>query len=142
MESGTAALGSALPASPLNNGELQPVFDAMLANAMRICEAEYGMLWIYEADGFRPVALHGLPPALAAERQPYMGYPPDPELPLNRVAHTKGIVHIADITKEPGYIKGYRVLTSLSDAGGARTLVLVPMLKENALVGAIAIYRQ
>jgi len=120
------------------------VFDAMLANATRICEANFGMLWLYEGGGLRPVALHGLPPALAAERQPDMvTRPDDPEYPpLGQLIRTKEIVHIADITKEPGYAEGRRGLTSLANAGGARTLLLVPMLKENALVGTIAIYRQ
>jgi GAF domain-containing protein len=141
QQTATSEVLSVISSSP---GELKPVFDAMLANATRICEANFGMLWLYDDDGLRPVALRGLPPALAAERQPNMvARPDDPEYPpLAQLIRTKQIVHIADITKEPGYTKGYRGLTSLANAGGARTLLVVPMLKENALVGAIAIYRQ
>jgi signal transduction histidine kinase len=123
-------------------GELEPVFDAMLANATRICEAKYGMLWLSEGGGFRPVALHGLPPALAAERQRDMILRPDPDHPFSRLIHTKQVVHVDDITAEPAYIRGFRPLVSLVDIGGARTLLMVPMLKEQELVGAIAIYRQ
>ncbi|HYU53417.1 MAG TPA: GAF domain-containing protein, partial [Gemmatimonadaceae bacterium] len=114
----------------------------MLANAVCICQAKFGMLLLCESGGFRPVALHDLPDALASQRQPDVILPLDPEIPPGQLARTKQIVHIADITKEPGYIRGHPTITSLADAGGARTLLLVPMLKENDLVGGIAIYRQ
>jgi signal transduction histidine kinase len=123
-------------------GELQPVFEAMLANATRICEARYGMLWLSEGDGFRSVALHDVPPELADERGRENIIRPGPEIPLGQLARRRQLIHIADITAEPGYTKGYRPLVALADIGGARTLLLVPMLKENNLVGAIAIYRQ
>src|SRR5205085_2764003 len=80
--------------------------------------------------------------ALAKERRREMVWRPHAEAPLARLAGTKRIVHIADITSEPGYLKGYQPVVSLADLGGARTLLLVPMLKKDDLVGAIAIYRQ
>jgi GAF domain-containing protein len=123
-------------------GELEPVFDAMLANAIRLCEAKFGMLWLFERDGFRPVALHGLPPALAAQRPRDMIVRPEPDRPMGRLADTKRIVHIVDLTAEPAYVSGYPPLVSLVDAGGARTLLMVPMLKDEELLGFIAIYRQ
>src|SRR5262249_14857872 len=92
--------------------------------------------------GFRPVALHGLPPALAAERQRDMILRPDPDHPFSRLIHTKQVVHVDDITAEPAYIRGFRPLVSLVDIGGAHTLLMVPILQEQELVGAIAIYRQ
>ena len=113
----------------------------MLANAARICEAKYGLLWLVEADGFRPVAHHGL-------RALETGYPvdrvlrPEPDLPLARLARSKQVVHVLDARTEPAYIRGYPPFLPLIDIGGARTLLLVPMLKEDVLVGAIAIYRQ
>src|SRR5262249_39613949 len=67
---------------------------------------------------------------------------PGPELPLGRIAHTRHIVHIADIRTEPAYVDGSPTFVQLADAGGARTLLLVPMLKEKELIGAISIYRQ
>jgi GAF domain-containing protein len=124
-----------------SRGELQQVFAAMLANAARICEAKYGLLWLVEADGFRPVAHHGL---RALEK----GYPvdrvlrPEPDLPLARLARSKQVVHVLDARTEPAYIRGYPPFVPLIDVGGARTLLLVPMLKADVLVGAIAIYRQ
>src|SRR5262249_26135056 len=123
-------------------GELEPVFQAMLANASRLCEARYGMLWLSDGDGFRSVAMHDVPPELADERERENVIRPGPEIPLGQLARTKRVVHIADSTVEPGYGKGYRPLVALADIGGARTLLLVPMLKEGKLVGTIAIYRQ
>ena len=113
-------------------GALEAVFDSMLANATRICEAEFGFLWLTEGAGFRPVALHGVPRALADEfpREQILRF--DPETPLGRLAETKQLVHVADIRTEPRYIAGFRPLVALAEIGEARTLLLVPMLKDNA----------
>ena len=123
-------------------GDLQPVFDTILKKATRICQARFGMLWLAEGDGLRSVALHGVPPAFAGERQREQIFRFDREIPLGRLVETKRLVHVTDITGEPGYIKGNRALRELAELGRARTLLLVPMLKENVLVGAITIYRQ
>src|SRR5262249_30399630 len=122
-------------------GELEPVFQAMLENATRICEAKFGVMWLCEGEGFRYVALHG-PAAHLEERRREPVIYPGPELPLGRIAHTRQIVHIADIRTEPAYVEGSPTFVQLADAGGARTLLLVPMLKEKELIGAISIYRQ
>jgi len=122
--------------------DLEPVFQSMLENATRICEAKFGMLWQINGDEFRVGALYGVPPALAGERQRDKVFRFDSETPLGRLVGTKGFVHVTDITTEPAYMKGFRPLTQLADVGGARTVLMVPMLKENMLVGAIAIYRQ
>jgi two-component system, NtrC family, sensor kinase len=122
-------------------GELEPVFQAMLENATRICRAKFGVMWLCEGGGFRSVAVHG--PAEHVEwrrRQPVIY--PTPELPLGRITRTRQIVHIADITMEDAYAEGEPTFVQLADAGGGRTLLIVPMLKENDLVGAISIYRQ
>ena len=123
-------------------GELEPVFEAMLANATRICGAKFGVLWLGEGDGFRSVAMHGLPPAHVEERQREPVIRPGPEDPLGRLSRTKQVVHIADLREEEAYIKGYPPLRAVVDDGGGRTLLVVPMLKDNDLVGAIAIYTQ
>jgi GAF domain-containing protein len=122
-------------------GELEPVFEAMLENAIRLCEAKFGMLWIAESDGFRSVALHGVPPELAETRQADGVVHFRPEVPFGRLIDTNRLVHIADLTREPGYITGFKPLVDLVDIGGARTLLLVPMLKGSELIGAFAIYR-
>jgi GAF domain-containing protein/CheY-like chemotaxis protein len=123
-------------------GELAPVFDSILQNATRICEARFGMLWLTEGDGFRSVATHGLPPALAGTREREPVIRPGPTIPLARLASTRQLLQVPDITAEPGYRDGYQPLVALADIGGARTLLLVPMLKEDELIGAMAIYRQ
>jgi GAF domain-containing protein/DNA-binding response OmpR family regulator len=125
-----------------SSGELAPVFQAMLENATRICEARFGLMWLTEGDGFRSVAMHGLPEALAGEREREPIIRPGVEIPLGRLARAKQVMQVADITTEPGYRDGYQPLVALADRGGARTLLLVPMLRESELVGAIAIYRQ
>src|SRR5262245_23328252 len=118
-------------------GDLQPVFEAMLANATRICGAKFGALWLCEGDGFRAVGRYGLPPALAEwlTREPVLH--PNPERALERLRQTHKAVQITDIMAEQPYRDGV-----LARFGGARTLVSVPMLKENELIGAISIYRQ
>jgi len=81
-------------------GELKPVFETMLANATRICQAKFGVRWVAEDDGFRSVATHGLPPAHVEERrhEPLIG--PHPQDPLSHLARTKQVVHIADLREE------------------------------------------
>jgi hypothetical protein len=108
----------------------------MLENATRICEARFGVMWLCEGGGgFRSVAMHG-PAAHVEERRREPVIYPGPELPLGRIAHTRQIVHIADIRTEQAYLEGSPTFVQLADAGGARTLLLVPMLKEKELIGA------
>src|SRR5271166_5417560 len=116
-------------------GELAPVFDAMLANAVRLCEASFGNLLLYEGDVFRHVALHNAPPAWAAKQQRDPVAPRGTARFLYSVADTKQIVHVADLAAE-------NPDEPIAVIAGARTLLIVPMLKESALVGVIAIYRQ
>jgi signal transduction histidine kinase/putative methionine-R-sulfoxide reductase with GAF domain len=122
-------------------GDLKPVFQTMLENATRICQAKFGVMWLCEGKGFRSVAVHG-PPAHVEKRRRKPVIYPGPELPLGRIARTRQIVHVADIRTEQAYIEGSATFVPLVDDGGARTLLSVPMLKDNALVGAISIYRQ
>ena len=140
QQTATADVLKVISSSP---GELEPVFEVMLENATRICEAEFGLLWLTEGAGFRLVALQGVPRALAdkckLQRESILF---DPETPLGRLAETKQLIHVADIRTEPRYIAGFPPLVALAEIGGARTLLLVPMLKDNALAGVISIYRK
>jgi GAF domain-containing protein/DNA-binding response OmpR family regulator/anti-sigma regulatory factor (Ser/Thr protein kinase) len=122
-------------------GELDPVFDAMLANAVRICEATYGVLFRFEDDAWRAAAMFGVPPAFAEywNRGPQR---PGPRTALGRVVETRQTVHIADVTTEPAYVEGEPVFVAAVNLGGFRTILNVPMLRENELVGCFAIYRQ
>src|SRR5262249_30071733 len=117
-------------------GGVKLVFDAMLANATRVCEASYGALWVCEGDGFRNVALHGaLPAGYAAELRRMANFRPHSETPMAQVARTKVTVHTADISTEKAYIDRDPLAVAAVEVAGIRTLLCVPMLKEQELVG-------
>src|SRR5262249_28950755 len=140
QQTATSEVLQVISSSP---GELGPVFEAMLANAIRICEAKFGNLFLYDEGTFRAVAWHGQPAYIENRvRQLPIVVSHEPRVPLARLAKTKRPVHVADLRAEPAYKAGFAPLVTLVDNGGARTLVIVPMLKERTLVGAIAIYRQ
>jgi signal transduction histidine kinase len=131
-QAATAEVLRIISSSP---GDLAPAFEAMLANAVRICEASFGNLLLYEADEFRLVALHNAPPAFADRRRREPVIRPHPDTGLARAARTKQAVQIADTRAGP-------YPSDLVDLAGARTILTVPMLKDEELVGAIGIYRQ
>ena len=122
-------------------GDLEPVFNKMLENATRICGARFGTMTLYEGGGFRTVALYNAPKAYA-DTQLYKVIRPHPESGLSAVEKTHQTVHIDDIRTQPPYIEGNPNVRALADLAGARTLVIVPMLKEDELVGSITIFRQ
>jgi GAF domain-containing protein len=123
-------------------GELEPVFETILANATRICEAKFGILYLRDGEAFRLRALHGAPPAFAEAswRDPVVQ--PGPRTGFGRVIQTKQPVHIVDVTVDPAYAERDPLRVPLVEQAGARSFVIVPMLKENELIGSIAIYRQ
>ena len=123
-------------------GDLQPVFETILSNATRICEAKFGVLFRLEGDAFRAVALHGASPSFAEERRRNPVLRPSPGTGLGRMTATKQTVQIADVQAEPAYQNDPLRRAGFLDRAGARTIITVPMLKEHELVGAIAIYRQ
>ena len=124
-----------------STGELQPVFKSMLDNATRICGANFGTMSLYEDGAFRPVAFYNVPQAYA-EKYADTLIRPHPQGPLGTVARTHEVVHVEDTKSLPVYIEGHPAIVAISDLAGARTIVIVPMLRENELVGTIAIYRQ
>ena len=112
-------------------GDLEPVFAAMLASATRICEAKFGNLFLREGGMFGAVAWHGEPTYVENwRREPLIIKTDDPQIPLARLVETKQRVHVADLRQEAGYKAGFAPLVTLVDRGGARTLLIVPMLKE------------
>ena len=117
------------------------MFAALLENATRICEATFGNLSLYNGETFQNVALHN-PPAGYAERGLGEVIRPHAESGLAYVARTKQLAHIDDIRTQAPYLEGDPAVVGLADVAGARILLIVPMLKETALVGTIAIYRQ
>jgi signal transduction histidine kinase/CheY-like chemotaxis protein/HAMP domain-containing protein len=124
-------------------GDLKPVFETMLANATRLCEAKFGNLFLREGGVFRAVAVHGASSYLdLLRREPVIDVGKFPYAPLARLVETKDVVHVPDVTAERAYIERFPQLVALVESAGARSLLIVPMLKEDELLGAIAIYRQ
>src|SRR5215467_14629255 len=118
-----------------STGQLEPVFNAMLENAVRICGAKFGSLVLFEGDAYRRAALHNAPAAFVEARAR------DPVLPLaaspilSRVAGTKQVTQFADIAAE-------HPEEPIVTLGGARTILSAPMLNDDRVVGVISIYRQ
>jgi two-component system, NtrC family, sensor kinase len=140
QQTATADVLKVISASP---GELESVFRAMLENAVRFCEAQFAQLFLYEpeANHFRAVGTLDVPPMWAE----YLGenpIPASPKVPLGRAAITRQPIHVVDIRADEAYIEGFPPLVKLVELAGARTLLVMPMLKEQSLVGAIGIYRQ
>jgi signal transduction histidine kinase len=137
QQTATSEVLQVISSSP---GELGPVFEAMLQNAVRICEAKFGNMWVREGDKFRVVAIHGAPQEY---RDAMLSDPlvlPDPESTMGRLVSTGQVVQIDDIAAAPTY--GMRARIATIELAKAHTLVAVPMLKEKEVVGIIGIYRQ
>jgi GAF domain-containing protein len=141
QQTATADVLKVISSSP---GDLEPVFNAMLANATRICEATIGTLYLYEGTNFRGVALHH-------SKQSYVDYwqrysviemKKNSGVPLERLVNTKQVVHIPDLRTDQSYLTKNERIVALADVGGVRTFVAVPMLKEGELIGSINMYRQ
>ena len=140
QQTATSEVLKVISSSP---GELEPVFNAMLENATKICRAKYGVMFLLENDAFRTRAMCGVPRALAEERQRNPVVRPSPGTGVGRVLRTKKTVHIADVLKEPEYLNVPEGFTKpgIVQFHGARTELAVPMLKDDELVGTIVIYR-
>ena len=139
QQTATSEVLKVISSSP---GDLEPVFNTMLENATRICEAVSGTLYLCEADGFRPVATNNTSAEYAEVRQSDRLLRPPPDVPLGRVAVTKQPYQVADVRTTPSYIEGVPDFAIAVDRGGHRTALAVPMLKDNELIGGITLRRQ
>ena len=137
QQTATSLVLQVISSSP---GELEPVFEAMLANATRLCGAKFGILNLYDGEAFTNAAFHGVPEALHARLHELIR--PHPRSGLAEIARTRQVVQIEDITARLPYRELSPAVVALADLGGARTLLLVPMLQDDKLIGAIGIYRQ
>jgi signal transduction histidine kinase len=125
-----------------SSGELDRVFQAMLENAVRICDAAFGNIYRWEGESFRLLATHKTPPAFAEARR-RSPLRPGPETPLARMIASKTIIHLADAVVDPSYAEQRDpAVAAAVEIGGVRSALLVPMLKENELVGSFTVYRQ
>src|SRR5262245_40031251 len=140
QQTATSEVLQVISSSP---GELEPVFNALLANATHICEAAFGNLFLREGSIFRSVAIHStIGHADSWLRDPVLDLRDNPGVPLERVALTKQIVHIPDLRTDPSYIGKNARMVTFVEIAGARTYLVVPMLKEGEIVGTINMYRQ
>jgi GAF domain-containing protein len=124
-----------------SSGEVKPVFEAILNKAVRICDAKFANLSLYDGEAFRAAAFHNVSPeyAEARLRQPWR---PHPRSGGAKIVRTKQPVQIDDVRTSSAYHEGDWNVRALVDVGGARTLLLVPMVKDNVLVGLIGIYHK
>ena len=141
QQTATSEVLKVISSSP---GDLEPVFNAMLANATRICEATIGTLYLYEGTNFRGVALHHSKQSYVDywQRYPVIEMKKSSGVPLERLVNTKQVVHIHDLRTDQSYLAKNERIVALADVGGVRTFVAVPMLKEGELIGSINMYRQ
>jgi GAF domain-containing protein len=123
--------------------ELETVFRTILQSATRLCAAKFGTLWLREGDAFRAVAMHDVPRAFAKRRRSEpLVRPSHPDGPLRQVLQTRQAVETPDLTKAPAYRDRDPIVVATVELAKVRTLLGVPMLKDNEVVGAIGIYRQ
>jgi adenylate cyclase len=141
QQTATSEVLKVISSSP---SELKPVFEAILENATRICEAKFGNLFLYADNSFRIAAQKNAPPAYAERwrQRPVLVVGDNPHNPLDRLAASKSVIDMPDLMAEQGYIERDPRFVALVEAAGARTHLAVPMLKDNELVGAISIFRQ
>ena len=138
QQTATSEMLQVISSSP---GELEPVFATMLGNAVRICAAKFGSLYLREGDVFRVTAQHNAPRDFAEERRREPVLRPGPGTGLDRAARSKQVVQIADVEEETAYRSDARAI-ALIKLAGYRTALFVPMLREDELIGVIGIYRQ
>ena len=139
QQTATSEVLSVISSSP---GELEPVFQAMLENAVHICGANFGNIYRWSGDALHLLATHNTPPAFAEARR-NTPFRPGPDTPTGRMVATKGVTQVADLAAEPRFTEqDDRDVRFGVGVGGIRTLLSVPMLKEDELIGAITIYRQ
>ena len=139
QQTATSQVLQVISSSP---GDLEPVFEAMLSNAVRVSGAKFGFMHLYAGGAFRTVAMHNAPPAFAEMRRSNPVFRPGPGTGLDRGVRSKQVVQIPDLKAEQPYREGDPSSFMIVELAGARTLLVVPMLKGDELIGTFAIYRQ
>jgi two-component system, NtrC family, sensor kinase len=139
QQTATSEVLSVISSSP---GELQLVFDAILANATRLCDAKFASLLLSEGDQLRRVSAHNAPASLAEHMKRTPLVRPNPESALGRAALTKQVAQIDDYRTSPAYLARDPLVVASFELGGYRAALAVPMLKDCMLVGVIGIFRQ
>ena len=138
QQTATSEVLQVISSSP---GELAPVFETMLENATRVCGAEFGSMNLVEDGWVRQAALYNAPPAFAAARANAVRRP-HPQGALGKAIESKQVLHVADVRTTRAYLEGAQSTVELAELGGARTIAVVPMLRDNEVIGVITVYRQ
>ena len=138
QQTATAEILQVINASP---GNLTPVFDTMLEKAMRLCEAAFGVLWTYDGERVHAAAHRGVRPAFAEflTRTPHSVGRDNAH---GRLLHGEPVVHIADVMEDEAYRSGDPIRRTLVELGGGRTLLAVPLRKDEEFLGDFVIYRE
>jgi signal transduction histidine kinase len=137
-----AAISEVLRAIAHSPHDLQPIFDTILINATRLCRAPFGALLLFEEKGFRIVTRKGPPNPAYAERVPLGRVQPIREGDAVALVLESGApVHIADLSIHPAYLRGDPLYVALVELAGVRTHLLVPLRKDDELIGALGINR-
>ncbi|MGB8805809.1 MAG: GAF domain-containing protein, partial [Chthoniobacterales bacterium] len=124
-------------------GELQPVFETMLAKAVALCDASFGAMWLVDGDGYRTAALHGdLPEAYIEQWRSGTLHHPKAVIPMVRAIQSRKPVHVPDMLHDKAYLERAPLAVSVVEIAGIRTLLTVPMLKEDEAIGVVTIYRK
>ena len=137
----SAATSEVLRVIASSPGELHAVFEAILANATRLCGAKFATLYLCEGDGFRAAAFHNAPAAFIEARKGKL-LRPGPGTTVVEAARTKRYAQVLDSMDRDSYRQRDPFAVAGTELGGYRTIGSVPMLKEGTLVGVISIYRQ
>jgi signal transduction histidine kinase len=139
QQTATSEVLQVISSSP---SDLAPVFDKMLENATRVCGAEFGSMNLVEGDTVRRAALYNAPPPLAAEARTNSVFNIHPQSSLANAIRDKQVVQVEDLRSGPGYLERNPGAVQLVELGGARTTVVVPMLRDDEVIGAITVFRQ
>jgi GAF domain-containing protein len=137
QQTATADVLQIISSSP---GDLMPVFEKMLVNATRVCGAEFGSMLLVENGAMRPAAQYNVPAEFAAARGNRV-LNPHPKSSLAKAISTKQVVHVADMRTTEAYLERSPASIDLVELGGARTVAIVPMLRDDEVIGAITVYR-
>jgi signal transduction histidine kinase len=123
-------------------GELTPIFDNILSNALRLCTAEFGHMLLFDGETFAIAAMKDTPAGFAEylHRQPSVA--PYPGSYLHRLIETKKSIHVPDVRLDRPYLERQPRAVAATDLGGIRTQLFVPMIKESKIIGSMQIYRR
>jgi signal transduction histidine kinase len=122
-------------------GELGPVFDKIVENATRVCGAEFGSMGLVEGDTYQNVAMFNAPRAFVEARTGVVTKV-HPKSLIAAAIRTRQVVQAEDLRNSPAYLEGVPSAVQLAELGGARTIVVVPMLRDDDVIGQITVYRQ